>query len=119
MATVLDIQRYKDEGRRFAMLTVYDYLSARILDEAGIPLLLVGDSLGMVMLGHPTTLPVTLDEMLHHARAVTRGATNALVVGDMPFGTYHVSEEQAIESAGRFLKESGVNAVKLEGGGRT
>ena len=118
MTTVLDIQRYKDEGRRFAMLTAYDYTTAKLLDAAGIPLLLVGDSLGMVMLGHPTTLPVTLDEMLHHARAVTRGAANALVVGDMPFLTYHLSDEQAIESAGRFLKEGGVHAVKLEGGGR-
>src|SRR5438309_8368397 len=118
MTTVLDVQRFKDEGRRFAMLTAYDYTMARLLDEAGIPVLLVGDSLGMVMLGHPTTLPVTLDEMLHHAKAVTRGAPNALVVGDMPFGTYHVSPEQAIESAARFLKEGGVNAVKLEGGGR-
>lgn len=118
MTTVLDIQRFKDEGRRFAMLTAYDYTTARLLDAAGIPVLLVGDSLGMVMLGHPTTLPVTLDEMLHHARAVVRGAGSALVVGDLPFGTYHVSEEQAIESASRFLKEGGVHAVKLEGGGR-
>ena len=118
MTTVLDVQRFKDEGNRFAMLTAYDFTMARLLDTAGIPLLLVGDSLGMVMLGHPTTLPVTLDEMLHHARAVVKGAPNALVVGDMPFGTYHVSEEQAIESAGRFLKEGGVHAVKLEGGGR-
>ncbi len=118
MTTVLDVQRFKDEGRRFAMVTAYDYTMAKLLDQAGVPLLLVGDSLGMVMLGYPTTLPVTLDEMLHHARAVTRGAREALVVGDMPFGTYHVSDEQAIESAVRFLKESGVHAVKLEGGGR-
>jgi 3-methyl-2-oxobutanoate hydroxymethyltransferase len=118
MTTVLDVQRFKDEGRRFAMLTAYDYTTARLLDAAGIPVLLVGDSLGMVVLGHPTTLPVTLDEMLHHARAVVRGAGRALVVGDLPFGTYHVSEEQAIESASRFLKEGGVHAVKLEGGGR-
>src|SRR5579872_5056409 len=119
MTTVLDVQRFKDEGRRFAMVTAYDYTMARLLDQAGVPLLLVGDSLGMVMLGHPTTLPVTLDEMLHHARAVTRGAESALVVGDMPFGTYHESDEQAIGSAVRFLKDGGVNAVKLEGGGRT
>lgn len=119
MTTVLDVQRFKDEGRRFAMVTAYDYTMARLVDQAGVPLLLVGDSLGMVMLGQPTTLPVTLDEMLHHARAVTRGAQNALVVGDLPFGTYHESEEQAIGSAVRFLKEGGVNAVKLEGGGRT
>jgi 3-methyl-2-oxobutanoate hydroxymethyltransferase len=100
------------------MLTAYDYTTARLLDAAEIPILLVGDSLGMVMLGHPTTLPVTLDEMLHHARAVVRGAPNALVVGDMPFGSYHLSEEQAIGSATRYLKEAGVHAIKLEGGGR-
>src|SRR5438046_7651500 len=118
MTTVLDVQRFKDEGRRFAMLTAYDFLSARILDEAGIPILLVGDSLGMVMLGYPTTLPVTLDEMIHHAKAVARGSRQALLVGDMPFMSYHLSVEQAIESAGRFVKEGGMHAVKLEGGGR-
>jgi 3-methyl-2-oxobutanoate hydroxymethyltransferase len=117
MTTVLDVQRFKDEGRRFAMLTAYDYLSARILDEAGIPILLVGDSLGMVMLGYPTTLPVTLDEMIHHAKAVARGSRQALLVGDMPFMSYHMSTEQAIGSAGRFLQEAGMHAVKLEGGG--
>jgi 3-methyl-2-oxobutanoate hydroxymethyltransferase len=117
MTTVLDVQRFKDEGRHFAMLTAYDYLSARILDEAGIPILLVGDSLGMVMLGYPTTLPVTLDEMLHHAKAVARGSRQALLVGDMPFMSYHVSIEQAVASAGRFLQEAGMHAVKLEGGG--
>ena len=118
MTTVLDVQRFKDEGRRFAVLTAYDYLSARILDEAGIPILLVGDSLGMVMLGHPTTLPVTLEDMLHHAKAVARGARQALLVGDMPFMSYHSSIEQAITSAGRFIQEAGMHAVKLEGGGR-
>src|SRR5256885_8944221 len=118
MATVLDVQRFKDEGRHFAVLTAYDFLSARILDEAGIPILLVGDSLGMVMLGHPTTLPVTLDDMLHHAKAVARGAKQALLVGDMPFMSYHASVEQAITSAGRFVQEAGMHAVKLEGGGR-
>jgi 3-methyl-2-oxobutanoate hydroxymethyltransferase len=118
MTTVLDVQRYKDEGRHFAMLTAYDYLSARILDEAGIPILLVGDSLGMVMLGYTTTLPVTLDEMLHHAKAVARGARQALLVGDMPFMSYQASVEDAIRSAGRFVQEGGMHAVKLEGGGR-
>ncbi|MGA7911887.1 MAG: 3-methyl-2-oxobutanoate hydroxymethyltransferase [Candidatus Dormiibacterota bacterium] len=118
MTTVLDVQRFKDEHRRFAVLTAYDFLSARILDEAGIPILLVGDSLGMVMLGHPTTLPVTLDDMLHHAKAVSRGSRQALLVGDMPFMSYHVSVEQAIASAGRFVQEAGMHAVKLEGGGR-
>ncbi|MEO8744303.1 MAG: 3-methyl-2-oxobutanoate hydroxymethyltransferase [Candidatus Dormiibacterota bacterium] len=118
MTTVLDVQRFKEEGRRFAVLTAYDYLSARILDEAGIPILLVGDSLGMVMLGYPTTLPVTLDEMIHHAKAVARGSGQALLVGDMPFMCYHVSVEQAIASAGRFIQEAGMHSVKLEGGGR-
>jgi 3-methyl-2-oxobutanoate hydroxymethyltransferase len=118
MTTVLDVQRFKDESRRFAVLTAYDYLSAQILDEAGIPILLVGDSLGMVMLGYPTTLPVTLDEMIHHAKAVARGSRQALLVGDMPFMSYHTSIEQAIASAGRFLQEGGMHAVKLEGGGR-
>src|SRR6184192_294785 len=118
MTTVLDVQRFKDESRRFTMLTAYDFLSAQILDQAGIPILLVGDSLGMVMLGYPTTLPVTMDEMIHHAKAVSRGARQALLVGDMPFMSYHSSTEQAIESAGRFVKEGGMHAVKLEGGGR-
>jgi 3-methyl-2-oxobutanoate hydroxymethyltransferase len=118
MTTVLDVQRFKDEGRRFAMLTAYDYLSAQILDDAGIPILLVGDSLGMVMLGYPNTLPVTLDEMIHHSKAVARGSRQALLVGDMPFMSYHASVEQGITSAGRFLQEGGMHAVKLEGGGR-
>jgi len=118
MTTVLDVQRFKDEGRRFAMLTAYDYLSARILDESGVPVLLVGDSLGMVMLGYPTTLPVTMDDMLHHAKAVSRGARQALLVGDMPFMSYQASVEHAITNAGRFIQEAGMHAVKLEGGGR-
>src|SRR4030088_2722168 len=117
MKTGPDGQRFKDEQRRFAVLTAYDYLSARILDEAGIPVLLVGDSLGMVMLGYPTTLPVTIDDMLHHAKAVARGARQALLVGDLPFMSYQVSVEQAITNAGRFLQEGGMHAVELEGGG--
>jgi 3-methyl-2-oxobutanoate hydroxymethyltransferase len=116
--TIKDLQAYKREGRRFAMLTAYDFTTARILDEAGVPVILVGDSLAMTMLGHPDTLAVTVDEMLHHTRAVRRGVTNALVVGDMPFMSYHASAEDAIGNAGRFLKEGGANAVKLEGGGR-
>ncbi len=117
MTTVLDVQRFRDESRHFAMLTAYDFLSARILDEAGIPILLVGDSLGMVMLGHSTTLPVTMDDMLVHAKAVARGARQALLVGDMPFMSYQVSTDQAIANAGRFIQEGGMHAVKLEGGG--
>ena len=118
MTTVLDVQRFKDEGRRFAVVTAYDFLSARLLDEAGIPILLVGDSLGMVMLGHPTTLPVTMDDMLHHAKAVARGSRQALLVGDMPFMSYQASEDEGVANAGRFVQEAGMHAVKLEGGGR-
>ena len=116
MITINDLRSIKAEGRRFAMLTAYDYPTARILDEAGIPVILVGDSLANVVLGHPTTLPVTMEEMLHHTRAVARGAPNALVVGDLPFLSYQASEEEAIRNAGRFLKEAGAHAVKLEGG---
>jgi len=101
------------------MLTAYDYLSAQILDQAGIPVILVGDSLGNVMLGYDTTVPVTADEMIHHTRAVVRGAPTALVVGDLPFGTYQAGPDQALATATRFLKETGCNAVKLEGGGRS
>jgi 3-methyl-2-oxobutanoate hydroxymethyltransferase len=117
MTTVLDLQRCKAEGKRFAMLTAYDYTTAQLLDAAEIPVLLVGDSAGMVMLGHPTTLPVTMDELVILARAVSRGATNALLVGDLPFLSYQVSSEDALRNAGRLLKEAGMHAVKLEGGG--
>jgi 3-methyl-2-oxobutanoate hydroxymethyltransferase len=115
--TIHDLRRMKESGERFTMLTAYDHLSARILDEAGIPVILVGDSLAMVVLGHSSTVPVTVDEMLHHTRAVTRGVERALVVGDMPFGSYQAGPDQALETATRFLKEAGANAVKLEGGG--
>jgi 3-methyl-2-oxobutanoate hydroxymethyltransferase len=117
MTTVRDLARFKREGRRFAMLTAYDHPTARVLDEAGIPVLLVGDSLGMVVLGYDTTVPVTLDEMVHHCRAVARGARQALLVGDLPFLSYEASPEQALASAGRLLKQGGMHAVKLEGGG--
>ena len=116
--TVRDIRGFKERGERFTMLTAYDALSAKLLDEAGIPLLLVGDTLGMVMLGYDTTLPVTMEEMVHHTKAVRRGATDAFVVGDMPFMSYQGSIEDGMRNAGRFLKEAGANAVKLEGGGR-
>ncbi len=116
--TVRDVRAFKDRGEKFSMLTAYDAPSARLLDEAGIPLLLVGDTLGMVMLGHETTLPVTMEDMLHHTAAVVRGRKNALVVGDMPFMSYQGSVEDGIRNAGRFLKEAGAHAVKLEGGGR-
>jgi len=98
------------------MLTAYDYVTAKIVDEAGVPLILVGDSLGMVVLGYNSTIPVTLEVMLHHTKAVVRGVKNALVVGDMPFMTYTVNMEEALRNAARFLQETGCQAVKLEGG---
>lgn len=113
--TIHDLRTWKAEGKRFAMLTAYDFPTAQILDEAGIPVLLVGDSLGNNVLGYETTLPVTMEEMLHHTRAVSRGAANAMVVGDMPFLSYQVSVEEGVRNAGRFLKEAGAHAVKLEG----
>ena len=116
--TVSDIARMHAEGVRIAMVTAYDFPTARLVDEAGLPMILVGDSLGQVMLGYETTVRVTLDEMLHHARAVVRGATRALVVGDMPFLTY-ASPDEALASAGRFLRDAGVQAVKVEGGVRS
>jgi 3-methyl-2-oxobutanoate hydroxymethyltransferase len=113
--TIHDLRAWKAEGTRFAMLTAYDFPTARILDEAGIPVLLVGDSVGNNVLGYENTLPVTMDEMLHHTRAVSRGARSAMVVGDMPFLSYQVSVEEGVRNAGRFLKEGGAQAVKLEG----
>ncbi|RRR70691.1 MAG: 3-methyl-2-oxobutanoate hydroxymethyltransferase [Candidatus Viridilinea halotolerans] len=113
--TILEVQKLKNRGERIPMVTAYDYTSAQIADRAGVPLLLVGDSLGMVVLGHTSTVPVTLDEMLHHMKAVVRGSQRALVVGDLPFLTYTTCE-QAIASACRVMQEAGVQAVKLEGG---
>jgi 3-methyl-2-oxobutanoate hydroxymethyltransferase len=117
--TIADIARMYEAGERFATITAYDYPTARIVDEAGIPLILVGDSLGMVMLGYDTTVRVNIDEMLHHTRAVARGAKRALVVGDMPFQSYGVSTEKSVEHAGRFLSEAYAQAVKIEGGVRS
>lgn len=114
--TVSKIQKMKRQGETIPVITVYDYTSAQIADQAGFPLLLVGDTLGMVVLGHSTTLPVTLDDIIHHARAVVRGSQHALVIGDMPFLTY-TTVEQAVHSAGRLMQEAGVQAVKLEGSG--
>ena len=114
--SIQDLQAKKDQGERISALTAYDYTSAQIVDGAGVELILVGDSLGMVVLGHETTIPVTLDEMIHHTRAAVRGAHTALVVGDLPFMTYQITPEQALESAGRMLAETGCCAVKLEGG---
>jgi 3-methyl-2-oxobutanoate hydroxymethyltransferase len=113
--TVLRLQALKAEGKKFATLTAYDFTTARLLDEAGIEVLLVGDSLAMTVLGHSDTLAVTMEEMLHHTRAVSRGVKQALVVADMPFGSYHISLEQTLANALRFMKEGHADAVKLEG----
>jgi 3-methyl-2-oxobutanoate hydroxymethyltransferase len=111
-----DIQKMKRQGERIPMLTAYDYTAAQIAEAAGVPMLLVGDSLGSVVLGHETFTAVTLDDILHHLRAVVRGAKRALVVADLPFMTYQVSPEQALANAGRLIQEGGAQAVKLEGG---
>ncbi len=117
--TIPDILAMKREGRRITMLTAYDAAFGRLVDEAGIDIILVGDSLGMVVLGHASTVPVTMEDMLHHSAAVSRGAKRALLVGDMPFGSYQAGPEDAIRNAARFLKEAGMDAVKLEGGAET
>lgn len=114
--TVTQIRELKQKGERIVMLTSYDYSTARIVDEVGVPLVLVGDSLGMVVLGYESTIPVTMDEMIHHTRAVVRGTKKAMVIGDMPFMTYHISVEDALRNAARFIQEGGAQAVKLEGG---
>ncbi len=114
--TINQIKEMKQKGEKIAMLTAYDYSTARIVDEAGIPLILVGDSLGMVILGYESTIPVTMDEMLHHTKAVVRGTKRSLIVGDMPFMTYHISTADALKNAARFIQEAGAQAVKLEGG---
>ena len=112
-----DLDAKKRRGEKIAMLTAYDYTMARLLDRAGVDLILVGDSLGMVIMGCETTLPVTLDAMVHHTRAVTRGVHRALVVADMPFLTYQISVAEALRNAGRLIQEGGAAAVKIEGGG--
>jgi 3-methyl-2-oxobutanoate hydroxymethyltransferase len=117
--TVPDFVAAKARGQRLTMLTAYDYTMARLLDAAGVDCLLVGDSLGMVVQGQPDSLAVTLDEMIYHTRLVVRGASRALVVADMPFMTFQVSPAQALENAGRLIKEGGAHAVKLEGGVRS
>jgi 3-methyl-2-oxobutanoate hydroxymethyltransferase len=113
--TLLEMKRC---GHAITALTAYDYPTARLVDQAGIDLLLVGDSVGMAVLGYDTTLPVTMDEMLHHTRAVSRAVQRAFLVADMPFGSYQASEEEAVRNAARFLKEAGAHAVKIEGGQR-
>ena len=117
--TVPDFLAAKNEGRKLAVLTAYDYSMARLLDLAGVDGILVGDSLGMVVQGHDNSLTVTIDEMIYHARMVTRGAKRALVIADMPFMSYHISPQQALENAGRLIQEAEAHAVKLEGGRRS
>ncbi len=114
--TVLDFKKFKEEGRKFSFVTGYDYTMASIIDESDVEIILVGDSLGMVMLGYSTTVGVTLDDMIHHIRPVVKGAPNTFIVGDMPFGSYQESPEQAIRSACRMLMETNCDCVKLEGG---
>ena len=117
--TVPDFMAAKTQGKRLTMLTVYDYTMARLLDAAGVDSLLIGDSVGMVVQGHTTSLPVTLDEIIYHTRCVSRGATRSLIIADLPFMSYQVSPQQAVENAGRLIKEGGAHAVKLEGGVRS
>jgi 3-methyl-2-oxobutanoate hydroxymethyltransferase len=113
---ISDLVAKKEKGRRISMLTAYDYPTAQMVDQAGIDTILVGDSLGMVVLGYTSTVPVSMEEMIHHTKAVTRGTTYAFVIGDMPFMSYQTGVEKATENAGRFMKEGGCDAVKLEGG---
>jgi 3-methyl-2-oxobutanoate hydroxymethyltransferase len=113
--TIHDLRAWKAEGKRFAMLTAYDFPTAQILDRAGIPVLLVGDSVGRNVLGYENELPVTMEEMLHHTRAVTRGVEHAMVVGDMPFMSFQASTDDGVRNAGRLIKQGGAHAVKIEG----
>jgi 3-methyl-2-oxobutanoate hydroxymethyltransferase len=113
--SIHDLKAYKGEQRRWVMLTAYDFPTAQILDRAGVPVLLVGDSLGRNVLGYENELPVTMDEMLHHVKAVSRGARHAMVVGDLPFMSYQAAIEDGVRNAGRLVKEGGAHAVKLEG----
>ena len=114
--TTRNVQEFKKKGQKFAVLTAYDYPTAKLVEEAGVPVILVGDSLGQVVLGYDSTVKVTMEEMLHHTKAVVRGTQRAMVVGDMPFLSYNLDEAQALQNAGRFLQEAGAQAVKLEGG---
>ncbi|WP_427339375.1 3-methyl-2-oxobutanoate hydroxymethyltransferase [Caloranaerobacter sp. DY30410] len=114
--TTASFLKAKAEGRKITMLTAYDYSTAKLLDEAGVDSILVGDSLGMVMLGYENTIKVTIEDIIHHTKAVSRGVNRALIIADMPFLSYHVSVEDTIRNAGRLIKEGGAHAVKLEGG---
>jgi 3-methyl-2-oxobutanoate hydroxymethyltransferase len=114
--TILDLQKMKDSGEKITMLTAYDYPTARMLDESGVDVLLIGDSVGNVMMGYENTLPVTIDDMVYHTRAVAKARKRALVVADMPFMSYQVSIEEARRNAGRLIQQGGAEAIKLEGG---
>jgi len=114
--SIHDLYKMKAAGQKIAALTAYDYPTAKLVDECGVPVILVGDSLGMVVLGLESTIPVTMDVMLHHVAAVARGAKRAIIVGDLPFGTYHLSPEDALRNAIRLVQQGGATAVKLEGG---
>src|SRR4030042_2298193 len=114
--TINQIKEMKQKGEKIVMLTSYDYATARLVESVGIPMILVGDSLGMVVLGYETPIPVTMDVMIHHTKAVVRGTSKAMIIGDMPFMAYHVSTEQALTNAARFIQEAGAQAGKLEGG---
>jgi 3-methyl-2-oxobutanoate hydroxymethyltransferase len=114
--SINQVKEMKAKNEKIVMLTAYDYSTAKLVDESGIPLILVGDSLGMVMLGYESTIPVTMDEMIHHTKAVVRGTKQAMIIGDMPFMTYHTSIADALRNAARFIQEGGAQAIKLEGG---
>ena len=114
--TIAELLKKKQDGKKITMMTAYDYPTAVLVDKAGIDTILVGDSLAMVMLGYESTVPVTMDEMIHHCKAVNRGARYGFIIGDMPFMSYQVGIEKAVENAGRFMKEAGCDCVKLEGG---
>lgn len=114
--TIMDFKKFKEEGKKFSYVTAYDYTMASIVNDSDIEIILVGDSLGMIMLGYDSTTPVTMEEMIHHIRPVVKGAPNTWIVGDMPFGAYHESDEQAVRNAVRLVKETGCDCIKLEGG---
>lgn len=116
--TIPSLQGKKESGEKIVALTAYDFPTAKIIDEAGVDIILVGDSLGMVVLGYETTIPVTMDEMIHHTKAVSRAVRRALVIGDMPYFSFHLGAEETIANASRFLKEAGAKAVKIEGASR-
>ena len=114
--TIMDFKKFKEEGRKFSYVTAYDYTTASIVNDSDVEIILVGDSLGMIMLGYSSTTPVTMEDMVHHIRPVVKGAPNTWIVGDMPFGSYNESDAQAVHNATRLIKETGCDCIKLEGG---